>query len=182
MVSRQRARTPTHQRFKAYQLIRNTLPSKPETDANEPSCSQPPRQKPPPLSSIKNKRCLWRSPGNGNSATYKKRLKCFRFFSIRSRGVHEFNLGFSGEPQEGRYESQLFWDSDHNDNGFVDQRSPLCTDYSQGNRSLRLHSRTDPNVCWHLRHQSACPRGHRGTEYQRSKKCPEHCPLRAESQ
>lgn len=32
-------------------------------------------------------------------------------------------------------------DSDHHGIGFVDQRSSVCTDYSHGNRSLRLHGR-----------------------------------------
>ena len=81
-------------------MIRNTFPSKCETDAIEPLCSQPPRQKPTPLSSIESKRRLSRSPVKGLGRLQKGAEMFSIFFHKKQRG-YEFNLAFSGESQGG---------------------------------------------------------------------------------
>lgn len=95
-----------------------------------------------------------------SGARIQERPEMFRAFSHKKQRVFVPVLVWAplGGPSRRKYEAQPFRNPDHIDIGFVDQRSALCTDYSEGNRSVRLHGRTDSNASRHVRDQSSLAR------------------------
>ena len=81
------------------------------------------------------------------------------FFALSHKKQRAFvpvlELGSTGGTLEEECKCALFRNADHIDIGFVDQRSALCTDYSEGNGSVRLHGRTGSPASRHVRDQSS---------------------------